>query len=137
MPSLVAFNRLSVIMLLMAVYFNMPTISSFLLSQIHNHTVTWRVTGLVFSAVITVILCIYAATLLGVTADYFSFEFARVQTWSVGNIAIIAAIVVCLYHLWRNQRSIKFNNRYLYNIVVLYLLAQMLYVGFINPYMEI
>ncbi len=98
---------------------------------------TWRITGLVFSAVITVILCIYAATLLGVTADYFSFEFARVQTWSVGNVAIIVAIIVCLYHLWRNQRSIKFNNRYLYNIVVLYLLAQMLYVGFINPYLEI
>lgn len=137
MPSLLAFNRLSVIMLLMAVYFNMPIISSFLLSQIHNHTVTWRITGFVFSAVIVVIVCIYAATLTGVTTNYLSFEFARRQEWSVGNVAIIVAIIVCLYHQWRNQRLIKFNNRYLYNIVVLYLLAQMLYVGFINPYMEI
>ena len=98
---------------------------------------TWRITGFVFSAVIVVIVCIYAATLTGVTTDYFSFEFARRQEWSVGNVAIIVAIIVCLYHQWRNQRLIKFNNRYLYNIVVLYLLAQMLYVGFINPYMEI
>lgn len=55
--------------------------------------------------------------------------------WSTGVVLLLSAIVVSLYTLTRNQRTIRFNNRYLYNIVILYLLAQILYKVYINPYL--
>ena len=132
-PSFVMFNRLSVIMLLAAVYFNMPIISSFLLSQIHNHSVTWKVTGSFFSAIIAAGVAVYVCALYGVDMSAFGIVFAAQPQWGVVNVAIMSGIVVCLYHLWRSRRLIKFNNRYLYNIVVLYILAQMLYRGYVVP----
>ena len=58
----------------------------------------------------------------------------RVLVSSV-SVLLLSAIVVSLYTLTRNQRTIRFNNRYLYNIVILYLLAQILYKVYINPYL--
>ena len=57
--------------------------------------------------------------------------------WSTGVVLLLSAIVVSLYTLTRNQRTIRFNNRYLYNIVILYLLAQILYKVYINPYLTV
>ena len=53
--------------------------------------------------------------------------------WSKWCIFITAMIFVSLYTLWRSVREIGHNNRFLYNIIALYLLAVTLVVGYIVP----
>ena len=134
-PTLIAVNRLSLVMLLASIYFNMPIISSFLLSQIHNHSVTWRITGGIFAALIALLALMFIAANSGISTGFTGIAMTHTQEWSVWNISLLCCIAVSLYTLWRNQRTIRFNNRYLYNIVILYLLAQILYKAFINPYL--
>ena len=134
-PTLIAVNRLSLVMLLASIYFNMPIISSFLLSQIHNHSVTWRITGGIFAALIALLALMFIAANSGISTGFTGMAMTHTQEWSVWNISLLCCIAVSLYTLWRNQRTIRFNNRYLYNIVILYLLAQILYKAFINPYL--
>ncbi len=133
-PTMIALNRLSLIMLLASIYFNMPIISSFLLSQIHNHSVTWRITGGIFAALTALLAIIFMAIASGAEISIAGYSIADFHGWTIWKILLIMAIAVSLYTLWRNQRTIRFNNRYLYNIVILYLLAQILYKAFINPY---
>ena len=136
-PTLIAVNRLSLVMLLAAIYFNMPMISSFLLSQIHNHSVTWRITGGIFAALIASLAILFIATKAGFDISFTGFALTGISGWSIWSITLLFCILASLYTLWRNQRTIRFNNRYLYNIVILYLLAQILYKAFINPYLTV
>jgi len=119
-------------MLLAAIYFNMPMISSFLLSQIHNHSVTWRITGGIFAALIASLAILFIATKAGFDISFTGFALTGISGWTIWSITLLFCILASLYTLWRNQRTIRFNNRYLYNIVILYLLAQILYKAFIN-----
>ena len=136
LPLITALNGLSIIMLLTAIYFNVPLVAHFLLSQTHNHSVTWRISGFIFSLIITVLVVAYVAAVSGVDICLFGYAFNPDDgVWSTGVVLLLSAIVVSLYTLTRNQRTIRFNNRYLYNIVILYLLAQILYKVYINPYL--
>lgn len=132
-PSFFALNRLSLVMLLTSIFFNMPVISSFLLSQIHNHTVTWRITGSIFAGLIALFLGIFIAVRFGAKIHLFGYSLSDAGEWSVWSVMLVATTITGLYTLWRSQRTIRFNNRYLYNIVILYLLAQLLYKAYINP----
>lgn len=134
-PTFLAFNRLSLVMLLVAVFFNMSVISSFLLSQIHNHTISWRITGNLFGLLITIFAGMFVALHFGISFEMFGYRMPPFSHWSVWSILLLVSIAVSLYTLLRNQRTIHLNNRYLYNIVILYILAQLLYKGFVNPYL--
>lgn len=134
LPTIYAWNGLSVIMMLATIYFNVPLIATFLLSQSHNHTVTWRITGCIFASLIAIFTIIYICTIYGLEISFCGFSYSNSCGWHPGSILLITAICISLYSLSRNQRTIKFNNRYLYNIVILYLLATLLYKSFINPY---
>ena len=136
LPLITALNGLSIIMLLTAIYFNVPLVAHFLLSQTHNHSVTWRISGFIFSLIITALAVAYVVAVSGVNICIFGYAFRpEGGVWSTGVVLLLSAIVVSLYTLTRNQRTIRFNNRYLYNIVILYLLAQILYKVYINPYL--
>lgn len=134
-PTFFAFNRLSLVMLLVAIFFNMSVISSFILSQIHNHTISWRITGSLFGLLIAIFAGMFVALHFGVSIEMFGYRMPPFSEWSVWSILLLVSIAVSLYTLSRNQRTIHLNNRYLYNIVILYILAQLLYKGFINPYL--
>lgn len=134
-PTFFAFNRLSLVMLLVAIFFNMSVISSFILSQIHNHTISWRITGSLFGLLIAIFAGMFVALHFGVSIEMFGYRMPPFADWSVWSILLLASIAVSLYTLSRNQRTIHLNNRYLYNIVILYILAQLLYKGFVNPYL--
>lgn len=136
LPLITALNGLSIIMLLTAIYFNVPLVAHFLLSQTHNHSVTWRISGFIFSLIITALAVAYVAAVSGVDICILGYAFRpEGGVWLTGVVLLLSAIVVSLYTLTRNQRTIRFNNRYLYNIVILYLLAQILYKVYINPYL--
>lgn len=134
-PTFFAFNRLSLVMLLVAIFFNMSVISSFILSQIHNHTISWRITGSLFGLLIAIFAGMFVALHFGVSIEMFGYRMPPFVDWSVWSILLLVSIAVSLYTLSRNQRTIHLNNRYLYNIVILYILAQLLYKGFVNPYL--
>lgn len=134
-PTFIALNRLSLIMLLASIYLNMPTISSFLLSQIHNHSITWRITGGIFAALIGMLAVAFCIIRSGVEMSIACYSIDYQGGWSVWSIILLVGIVAAIYALSRNQRTIYLNNRYLYNIVILYLLAQILYKSYINPYL--
>ncbi len=134
-PTFFAFNRLSLVMLLVAIFFNMSVISSFILSQIHNHTISWRITGSLFGLLIAIFAGMFVALHFGVSIEMFGYRMPPFSEWSVWSILLLVSIAVSLYTLSRNQRTIHLNNRYLYNIVILYILAQLLYKGFVNPYL--
>lgn len=134
-PTFFAFNRLSLVMLLVAIFFNMSVISSFILSQIHNHTISWRITGSLFGLLIAIFAGMFVALHFGVSIEMFGYRMQPFADWSVWSILLLVSIAVSLYTLSRNQRTIHLNNRYLYNIVILYILAQLLYKGFVNPYL--
>lgn len=134
-PTFFAFNRLSLVMLLVAIFFNMSVISSFILSQIHNHTISWRITGSLFGLLIAIFAGMFVALHFGVSIEMFGYRMPPFSDWSVWSILLLVSIAVSLYTLSRNQRTIHLNNRYLYNIVILYILAQLLYKGFVNPYL--
>ncbi len=136
-PSFLALSRLSLIMLLAAIYFNMPIISSFLLSQIHNHSITWRTTGGIFAALTALMAIFLILAWFGVNIPFADYTFDCKHGWSAWGIILIACMTISYYTLWRNQRTIRFNNRYLYNIVVIYLIAQLLYKAYINPFIVV
>lgn len=133
LPFITALNGLSLIMMLTAIYFNAPLVSHFLLSQSHNHSVTWRITGGIFALLIAAFAIVYVCAMNGAQIAIFGHTMSPAE-WQPGAILLLSAIAISLYTLSRNQRTIKFNNRYLYNIVILYILAQILYKTYINPY---
>lgn len=140
LPTLFVINNLSLVMVLAAIFFNMTTISNFLLSQIHNHSITWRITGGIFAALIAAFTAVYVIVVsrnAGFSIGYLDIHVACFPAWSAWSILLVVLIIANLYSLWRSQRTINFNNRYLYHIVILYILTQLLYKGFINPYLNI
>lgn len=134
-PAFFVLNRLSLVMLLTVVFFNMPIISGFLLSQIHKHSIIWRITGWIFASAITIITSLFIATRSGLDIVFKNIQITTTGSWSIGSALLVIAIIISLYTLSRNQRTIKLDNRYLYNIVILYLLVTILYKAYINPFL--
>lgn len=134
LPIITALNGLSMMAMVAAAYFNMPIISHFLTSQTHNHSVTWRITGSIFGVVVAGVTILYIMAMAGISFPFAGYTLQTPRNWTFGKIALIVAIVTSLYSLIRNHRTIQMNNRYLYNIVVIYTLAQLLYKAYINPY---
>ena len=129
------FNNISFILLIAAIFFNASAVSHFLLSQIHNHSVTWRMSGGIFGVFIGTFALLYIAVISGVSFSMFGYAMQPNPDWNVGTILLLVAIATGLYSLSRNYRTIRFRDRYLYDIVILYLLSQIFYKIYINPYL--
>ena len=48
-------------------------------------------------------------------------------------MTLLAVVAFNLYALWRNSRTINRSNRFLYNLISLYIVAQLLYTLYVNP----
>ena len=124
-------------MLLTMIYFNVPIVSHFLLSQAHNHTVTWRITGSIFALLIALFALMFIAALFGLDFTQIGYSIDISGHSNFGAYFLLIAIAFALYSLWRNQRTIRYNNLYLYNIVFLYIWAQLLYKAYVNPFLTV
>ena len=136
-PLITALNGMSIIMMLVTTYLNVPLIAHFLLSQTHNHSVTWRISGIIFASLIGLFAVAYIAAQFGCSITLGCYAFAPTGGWHIGAILLLVALSISLYSLTRNQRTIRFNNRYIYNIVILYLLAQILYKAYVNQFITL
>lgn len=133
LPSFFFFTKLSLVLLMAAMFFNMSLISNFLLTQLRNHPSVWRISGLGCAIIVGVMSILFIILNLDVEISLFGYILKMVKcNWNGWNIVLLIAIVVSIYSLWRNKRDIMKNNRYLYNLIVLYLLAQTLYLGYIS-----
>lgn len=133
LPSLFFYVELSKILLITSVFFNMPLIGRYLLMQFSNHPNVWRITGAISATVVGLGASAFVALQSGMTLHLLGYTIERDQCWSGWSIFITISIFISLYTLWRNVREIGNNNRYLYNIILLYLLAIVLTFGYILP----
>lgn len=131
-PLLSALNGLSFIMIIAAIYFNSPLVAEMMLSQQHNHSVTWRIAGTLF-AMIVIGVCTFAImACCGIHPSPGGYALKQFDC-SGGFVALLTVVAFNLYALWRNSRTISRSNRFLYNIIFLYIVAQLIYTLYINP----
>ena len=133
LPSLFFNVELSKILLITSVFFNMPLVGRYLLMQFSSHPNVWRITGAISATVVGLGASAFVALQSGMTLHLLCYTLERNQCWSGWSIFITIFIFISLYTLWRNVREIGNNNRYLYNIILLYLLAIVLTFGYILP----
>lgn len=131
LPSLMFSTELSKILLLTATFFNMPLIGRYFMVQFSHHQNVWRITGAVCATIVGVGTSAFVAVQSGMSIEILGYVLERSQGWSGWCIFITVSIFIGLYSLWRNVREIGNNNRYLYNIIFLYLLAIVLTFGYI------
>lgn len=133
-PTFFFFSNISFVFIIASIFFNMPLVGSYLLSQLDHHPIVWRITGGICGFIVGIGTAIFIALKSGVTVSLFSYSISIVNhQWNAWCIIIMFFIYSGLYSLWKNKRNLKKNNRYLYNIITLYILSLILYIGYINP----
>lgn len=133
-PTFFFFSNISFIFIIASIFFNMPLVGSYLLSQLNNHPIVWRITGGICGFIAGIGTAIFIALKSGVAFSLSGYSISIAgHNWDIWCIAIIFFIYSSLYSLWRNKRNLEKNNRYLYNIITLYILSLILYIGYINP----
>lgn len=130
LPFFFFYSAFSSVLLLASIFFNMPLIGKILLHQFRNHSITWRVTGYICGMLAGLGAILY--TLLNFNITLFGIQLHNTG-WGLWNISLLTAIIISIYTLWRNEREIGKNNRYFFNIIILYLLSQNLVIGYIIP----
>ncbi|MDD2960893.1 MAG: hypothetical protein PHR45_02280 [Muribaculaceae bacterium] len=132
LPSFFFYSQFSIVLLLASVFFNSSLIGRMLLSQFNNHPYSWRVTGIGCAIIVSIGSLIYILLNCDVAPvnPYFVF---MAHGWSFWNIFLLAALAISIYSLSRNRREVARNHRYFYNIILMYLLAQNLVIGYILP----
>ena len=121
---------LSLMLLVASIFFNMTLIGRYLLMQSGRYRTAWKVSGFTFATIIATLLAVFVilATLgeihignrlLAITTD--------TDAWCW---LLVASSVLGIYTLWRNAREIGNNNRFLYNIIFLYITAAVIYMGY-------
>lgn len=132
-PTFFFFSNISFIFIIASIFFNMPVVVSYLLSQLDNHPIVWRITGGICGFIAGIGTGIFIALKSGITLSLFGLSISIANNhWSVWCIITLFLIYSSLYSLWRSKRDLKRNNRYLYNILTLYILSLMLYIGYIG-----
>ncbi|MFI3239377.1 MAG: hypothetical protein R3Y22_02145 [Bacteroidales bacterium] len=133
-PTMCYLNGLSIIMIIAAIFFNMIVMSNLFMLQLRHYALAFRLTGITTAiigatiAISYIVLKITTVTILGYQIGLSDSDNSIV--WVVINIGLIAAFI---YTLFKNTRSIHQNNRYMYNIVILYLLSAILFIGSVYP----
>lgn len=131
-PLLSALNGLSFIMIIAAIYFNSPLVAEMMLSQQHNHSITWRIAGTLFAIIVMAVCAFAMMACCGANPTIGAFALKHFDC-SAGFVTLLAVVAFNLYALWRNSRTINRSNRFLYNLISLYIVAQLLYTLYVNP----
>ena len=131
-PLLSALNGLSFIMIIAAIYFNSPLVAEMMLSQQHNHSITWRIAGTLFAIIVMAVCAFAMMACCGANPTIGAFALKHFDC-SADFVTLLAVVAFNLYALWRNSRTINRSNRFLYNLISLYIIAQLLYTLYVNP----
>lgn len=121
---------LTVVLLIASMFFNMPLIGRYLLMQSGRHSRVWKVSGCIFAALVAAFVTVFAVVTSGMplTVGGCRVALSGGNAWS---IVLVVVAYLGIYTLWRNARSIGENNRFLYNLIFLYITSAIICVGFV------
>lgn len=124
--------KVSGILLIVALFFFIPTMVRFVLNIFKNHPVILLVVGRIIAVIAALGAVLFIYLKFGFTLNIGQLSVKMEQGWTIWQFLVLLCIVVYLYQLWRNKRSITANHRFLYNAVALYLLSLIIYIGYIR-----
>lgn len=141
LPMMLFGTQLSSILLITSLFFNMPLIGKYLLLQFKHHPLVWRITGTACGSIIGLGACAFVLVNVPATSWRMALWLGEevqellllTNGWTPWSIFLTCMIFFTLYTMWRSVREIGSNNRYLYSIITLYLLAITLVVGYVLP----
>ena len=141
LPVMLFGSQLSSIVLITSIFFNMPLIGKYLMLQFKHHPSVWRITGATLGCITGLGTLAFVAINLPATSplmhswlgDTLHELLLMPRGWTPWCITITTLIFITIHTLWRSDRSIGANNRYLYSIITLYLLAITLTTGYLLP----
>lgn len=133
-PSLFFYTQLSFALLLASVFFNATTIAHILTMQFNKHPERWRIVGVLLGVASLAIVVLYILANNGISNPFFELS---VKGWHWMSIFLVTSIIISIYTLWRNWREIYRNHRFLFNMIILYLLTANLFIAFIIPNTQI
>ena len=131
LPFFFVVTDLTVVLLIASMFFNMPLIGRYLLMQSGRHHKVWKSVGYIFAACVAILLA--AFTILAHTSTLNAGMYSVTldggnNTWSM---ILVAAAYFGIYTLWRNARTIGQNNRFLYNVIFLYITTAVIFTGYV------
>lgn len=120
------------VILILALFFFIPSIVRFALAHFKNHPIMLLVCGRIIATVAGVSAVAFIYLKSGFTLHFGDMEISITQGWSFWSAFVIMWIFILLYQLGRNRRDMTTNHRFLYNTVALYLLSMIIYIGYIR-----
>ena len=129
LPSMLFNTQLAYILIITAIFFNMPLIGRFLMAQMSHHPAVWRLMGAICTAAVGLLTVAFAMGLSGV--DLGIEKLATSGSWTLWSGALTFLIFSSIYWMWRNVRSMGVNNRFMYSLIMLYLFFIALLVGYV------
>lgn len=123
---------LTLILLIASMFFNMPLIGRYILRQFAYHHTIWKVAGYAFAVIAALFVVAFVALQLGWVRDVVGYEVSLLEKGNAWSAVLVAAVVFGIYSLWRNAREMDGNNRFMYNIIFIYISAALIYAGFVE-----
>ena len=109
-----------------------PSIVRYVLRYFSKHPSALLITGRIIATIAAIGTATFIYLKSGFTLRLSETEINITQGWTFWSIFVIAWIMIHLYQIWRNKRDLTANHRFLYNTVALYLLALIIYIGYIR-----
>lgn len=130
-PSMFVYSHFSFALVLACVFFNSPIIGSILLSQYQSHPKWWKTIAVFVVIAISAEIVVYMMLCMDYEIAFLSNK--AITSWHWLSICLVVGIVISMYTLSRNWREMQRNNRFFYNVIILYLLGDSLMTAFILP----
>lgn len=122
---------LSLMLLIASIFFNMTLIGRYLLMQSSRSYKAWKVAGFAFASLLVILLAAFVTLRAGVEIPLGTRHIALTSHTDAWCWTLVAFMALGIYTLWRNAREIGNNNRYIYNIIFLYIVATVTYIGYV------
>ena len=130
-PAMFVYSHFSFALILACVFFNSPIIGSILLSQYQSHPKWWKIIAMSVVIAISVEVIVYMMLCMDYEIAFINNK--TITSWHWLSICLVIGMIISLYTLNRNWREIRKNNRFFYNVIILYLLGDSLMTAFILP----
>ena len=131
LPFLFFATDLTFILFIASMFFNMPLIGKYILAQFHHHPNVWKSTGTIFAIIVALFMITFIVLKSGYTITIGTYSISIIDDWNGWSLFLTITAFFSIYTLWRNAREITNNNRFLYNVIFLYLVVAILVNGYI------
>ena len=131
MPFLFFSTDLTFILFIASMFFNMPLIGKYVLLQFHHHPNVWKTAGTIFAAIVILFMVAFIALKSGYVMTLGTYSISITKGWNGWSLLLSITAFFSIYTLWRNAREIRNNNRFLYNVIFLYLAISILVNGYV------